>query len=147
MTVILGIAVAVNMQVATAIVIMVMEMPPFPNQFHAEQTAEDDKHDADDAFCRRRKRLWDRHTEHEDDRSHEEQDGGMAHAPAQADQARRAPGGPLGEHRRDGCKMVRIQGVTQSKDETEPENGEIGRISHAAPITIRRRPSGETCVA
>jgi len=63
------------MHVASAVVIMVMEMPAFPNQFHAEQTAENDQHDADDAFCRRRKRLWDRHAKHEDDRSHEEQDG------------------------------------------------------------------------
>ena len=91
MTVILGIAVAVKMQMPPSVVIMVMEMPPFPNQFHAEQTAEDDQHDADDAFCRRRKRLWDRHAKHEDDRSHEEQDSGMAHSPAQAHQARSAP--------------------------------------------------------
>ena len=53
------------MHVASAVVIMVMEMPAFPNQFHAEQTAENDQHDADDAFCRRRKRLWDRHAKHE----------------------------------------------------------------------------------
>jgi hypothetical protein len=91
MTVILEIAVAVKMHVASAVVIMVMEMPPFPNQFHAEQTAQNDQHDADDAFCRRRKRLWDRHAEHEDDRSHKEQDGSMAHSPAQAHQARRTP--------------------------------------------------------
>jgi len=91
MTVIPGIAVTVKMQVARALVIMVMEMPPFPNQFHPEQTAEDDQHDADDAFCRRCKRLWDRHAEHEDDRSHEEQDSGMAHSPAQTHQARSAP--------------------------------------------------------
>src|SRR6187549_1835879 len=43
--------------------------------------------------------------------------------------------------------MVRVQGVTQSEDETEPENGEIGRISHAGPRTIHRRRSARTDAA
>src|SRR4029078_8475782 len=43
--------------------------------------------------------------------------------------------------------MVGIQGVTQSEDETETENGEIGRISHAGSRTIRRRRLGRTYAA
>ena len=65
----------------------------------------------------------------------------MTQSPTQSYEARGAPGRPLGQHRRHRGKMIRIQGVTQSEDETKPENGEIRGIRHAAPRTIRPRHS------
>jgi hypothetical protein len=106
--VILGVKVAVKVHMAPAVVMMGMEMPPFANQFHAEETAEDDEHDTDDAFCRQRERLWDRDAKDQNNRPDQEQDDGMADSPAQAHKARGAPRRPLGKHRRNRGKMIRI---------------------------------------
>ena len=112
MTVILGMNVAMKMHMAPAVMIMAMKMPPFPNQFHAEQTAEDDEHESHESLGRDRKRFGNGHSEDEHDRADNEQHNRMTDAPAQTDQTRGTPRGPLGEHSRNGCKVVRIQRVT-----------------------------------
>jgi hypothetical protein len=96
------------MHVTSAVVIVMMEMPPFLNQFQTKQAAENNEHDADDAFRRVRKRLRNRHTKREDNRPYQQQHDGVPHTPTQAHQTGGAPRWPFGEYRRNRCKMIRI---------------------------------------
>ena len=87
MTMSLGMAMAVKVHVAPAVMIVVMEMPPFTDQLHPEQRAQHDEHQPHERFRCDRKRFWDRYAEDQDDRADEEQDGGMPYPPAQAHEA------------------------------------------------------------
>ena len=96
----------VKVHVAPALMIVMMEMPPFTDQLHAEQGAQHDEHQSHEPFRCDRNRFWNRDAEHQDNGTHEQQDGGMAYSPAQTHQARRAPRRTLGEHSRNGGKMI-----------------------------------------
>ena len=119
MAMILGQPMTVKMRVPHAFVIVAMDVPPFAKQLHAEQTAESDEHESDAHFRRHSEWIGNRHTEDKDDGSDHQKNSGMADAPAEPHQTRSSPRRPLREHRRDGDKMVRIQGMTQSEHEPQ----------------------------
>ena len=89
----------VEMGVPFSIMIVRMEMPSLADQLEAEETAEQDQHEAHEPFGGDRDRFWNRNTKDEHDHAHEEQDQSMTDAPAETDEPRGAPGRPLGEHR------------------------------------------------
>jgi hypothetical protein len=142
MTMIHGSSMTVKMHVPHPAMIMVMQMPAFANQFQPEHTTEYDEHEPHSDFRRNGDRAGYRDTKGEHDCADEEQDDGMPDAPAQAYQTRCPPGRPLGEHRRDGDKMVRVQGMSQPEDKAKPQNRRIRGISHRAPAAFRTRGLG-----
>ena len=137
MTVIERVRMTVKMQVPHPVMIMVVQVPPLPNQFQAEHRAEHDEHESHDDLRRNGERAGYRDTKDEHDRAYEQQNGGMPDAPAEAHQTRCLPGRPFGKYRRDGDEMVRIQGVTQSEDKSKAQNRHVRGISHSAPRACR----------
>ena len=118
----LGAAMTVEMHVPGAIMIVMMEMPSFANELHAEKRAEHDEHESDQTFRGDGKRFGNGDSEHQHNCAHEQQHRRVPEPPAQTDQPRGAPGRPFSEHGRYCGKVVRIQGMTKAEDKPETEN-------------------------
>jgi len=132
----------VEMHVPLPVMIVRMEMPPLTDQLHPEETAEQDQHESHEPFGGDRKRFRNWNAEDEHNGAHEEQNKGVADAPAETDESGGPPGRPLSEHRRDCGKMIGIQRMAQSQDKTESKNGQVGGISQGTPKPVRGRLAG-----
>jgi hypothetical protein len=122
MSMIVGLTMTVKMHMPHPVMIMVMEMPPLSDQLQTEQPPEHHQHKSHDSFRGDRKRFGNGHSEHEHDRANDEQHDGMTDAPAQTDETGRTPGGSLGQHGRNGGKMVCVECVTQAQDKAQSKN-------------------------
>jgi hypothetical protein len=69
MTVILRVAMTVEMHMSLSVMIMLMEVPPFTNQLHPQQTAEHHQHEPHDPFGGDGKRFGNGYSKHEHDRA------------------------------------------------------------------------------
>ena len=127
-TVIFRLRMAVQMHVPRPVMVVLVQMPSFTEQFHAEQPAERHQHQSHHPLRRDCDGFGKRNAEHKHNRADHQQDQRMADAPTQTDEPGCSPRRPLGEHCRDGGKMIRVQSVSKSQDKAKSENGQIREV-------------------
>ena len=90
-TVILRLRMAVKMHMPRTVMVVLMQVPAFSQQLHAEQTAKHDEHESNHTFRHLCDRLGNRDAQEQDDGSDKQQHRRVTESPTQPDETRGPP--------------------------------------------------------
>lgn len=109
----------VEVDMRRSIVAMAVHMPLLTVEFACQGGAQDNQENSYTRFCHEFKFIRDMKPRDEDNRPDQQQRERMSDAPTESDGTGSQKRRPFGKHRRDCCKMVRIQSMSESEQETD----------------------------
>lgn len=128
--VILDHAVAVQVQVPSAVVVMAVEVPSLAVEFPRKTATQDDQHERHSGFGHRLELGGKMQARREDDRSNRHERRRVADAPPKSDGAGGPKRRPFGQHRRDRSQMVGVEGMPEAEQKSHAQRGEQFGVRH-----------------
>jgi hypothetical protein len=132
MTMIVLSLMTVEVDMRRSIVAMAVHMPLLTVEFPCQGGAQDDQENPYTRFGNEFKFIRDMKPGDEDNRSDQQQRERMSDAPTESDGTGSQKRRPFGKHRRNCCKMVRIQSMSEPEQETHSPQCHELRFRHVA---------------